>query len=137
MSLVVSSRLSFSQRLQRSRRQKPKLPPPCPLRPGPDTLTISEFQDPESLLPQQSTPVSAQFFRSKLPQSRDLLVLKWASGHFAALTVSRPNRHGVHLMAGRGGPIPALEGRTTDRRTFVVTHLPSKLVLRLTCKISP
>ena len=138
MSLIVSSRLSFSQRLQRSRRQKPKLPAPIPsaLRPGPDTLAIAEFQDPGSLLP-KGTPISVQFFRSKLPQSRDLLILKWASGHFAALTVSRPNRHGVHLMAGRGGAIPALEGRTTDRRTFVVTHLPSKLVLRLTCKISP
>lgn len=138
MSLAVTSRLSFSQRLQRSRRrQKSQLSaPPCPLRPGPDALTISEFQDPGSLLPQQSTPISAQFFKSKLPQSRDLLVLKWASGHFAALNVSRPNRHGVRFLAGTDR-VPLLEARTQGHRTLVITHEPSKLVLRLTCKISP
>lgn len=135
---MSSSRLSFSQRLQRSRQHKPKLPVPSALRPGPGSLTIAEFQDPASFLP-QGTPVSAQFFRSKLPQGRDLLVLRWASGHFVALGVARPNRHGVHLLGG-GGQVPALEGRTTDRRTFTITHAPSKLVLRLTassCKISP
>lgn len=130
------ARLSFSQRLQRSRRQKPRLlAPPCPLRPGPDALAISEFQDPGSLLP-KGTPTSAQFFKSKHPQSRDLLVLKWASGHFAALNVSRPNRHGVRFLAGTDR-VPLLEARTQGHRTLVITHEPSKLVLRLTCKISP
>lgn len=133
-----SHRLSFSQRLKLSRKQKATLPPPPhspALRPGLDTLTIAEFQDPGHLLPESDRPVSARFFRSKLPQGRDLLVLHWASGRFAALGVSRANRHGVHLLAG-GHQVPALQGRTHGRHTFVVTHTPTKLVLRLECKIS-